>query len=220
MSLLHRFVDRVGLPGTSFGRGREESFTEATLLDNFVRRCQAMESPRVLELGTKRSIASRSTRHDVWIPNAGEYLGTDIESGEDVDLVADVHRLTQTTGEEQFDVIISCSTFEHFKYPHRAAHEVMKALRIGGVLFIQTHQSFPLHAYPYDYFRFSREALTGLFGVQMGFRVLSSDYEFPAKICSQREPAIADQPSFLNVRLFGEKVGKTPQEYIFEYDTV
>ena len=220
MSLLNRIIHRVALPLATFGLDRDDRPTDNSLLDSFILCCQAMNRPRVLELGTKRSIASRSTRHDAWIPNAGEYLGTDIECDADVDIVADAHRLTQVTGEEQFDVIISCSTFEHFKYPHLAAHEVMKALRIGGVLFIQTHQSFPLHAYPHDYFRFSREALTGLFGAQMGFRVLAADYEFPAKVYSPREPGIADLPSFLNVRLFGEKSSKTPPAYIFEYDTV
>jgi hypothetical protein len=219
MSLLQRIVRRAALPLATFAPGLERGLAEITLLDRFVARCRAMERPRVLELGTKRSVAGRSTLHSEWVPNAGEYLGTDIEIGEDVDLVADVHRLTQVTGEEQFDVIISCSTFEHLKYPHLAAHELMKALRIGGILFIQTHQSFPLHAYPYDYFRFSREALAGLFGARMGFTVLATDYEFPTRLYSRRQPGVAELPSFLNVRLFGEKVSQTPATYIFEYDT-
>ena len=188
------------------------------LLEEFIARSRAMDKPRVLELGTKRSVPDRSTRHDAWIPNAGEYLGADIECGVDVDIVADVHRLTQVTGKEQFDGIVSCSTFEHFKYPHLAAHEIMKALRVGGVLFIQTHQSFPLHASPHDYFRFTRESLAGLFGTRMGFRVIATDYEFPVRLYSSRDPQTHKLPAFLNVRLFGEKVGKTPDEYIFEYD--
>jgi SAM-dependent methyltransferase len=219
-SKLQRIINRVSLPLATFGLGEEDRPADDSPLASFMLRCEAMNDPRVLELGTRRSIASRSTRHEHFVPNAGEYLGTDIESDEDVDIVADAHRLTQVTGEEQFDVIISCSTFEHFKYPHLAAHEVMKALRIGGVLFIQTHQSFPLHAYPHDYFRFSREALAGLFGTQMGFRVLGTAYEFPAKVYSRRLPAIADLPSYLNVVLFGEKITKTPPAYIFEYDIV
>src|SRR5215472_14260084 len=80
------------------------------LFDDFVKRSQAFKAPRVLELGTKRWQAQVSTRHEAWIPHAGEYLGTDIESGLDVDIVADAHRLSQVIGVEQFDVIISCST--------------------------------------------------------------------------------------------------------------
>jgi SAM-dependent methyltransferase len=189
-----------------------------TLLDNFVKRCKAIERPHVLELGTKRSIPTRSTKHDFWVPHAEKYWGTDIEAGEDVDVVADVHRLTQTVGEEQFDIIISCSTFEHFKYPHLAAHEVMKALKVGGLLFIQTHQTFPIHSYPYDYFRFTREALSGLFGTQMGFHVIATDYEFPAKVCTFRERISPTVLSYLNVRLFGEKTAPTPAQYIYEFD--
>jgi SAM-dependent methyltransferase len=188
------------------------------LLKRFKKRCRDMDNPRVLELGTKRSIPDRSTRRDKWIPNASEYLGCDIESGVDVDIVADVHRLTEVVGEEQFDVIISCATFEHFKYPHLAAHQIMKALKIGGVLFIQTHHTFPLHAYPYDYFRFSREALSGLFGSTMGFRVIETKYEFPARVFSSQVPTSFRTPAYLNVCLYGEKVGSTPQEYVYEYD--
>lgn len=219
MGMLNRMIHGVARTLTTLGIRRDAHPDGNSLLESFLIRCRALDAPRVLELGTSRSIASRSTRHDTWVPHASEYLGTDFASGLDVDIVADVHRLTAVTGEDQFDVIISCSTFEHFKYPHRAAHEVMKALRVGGVLFVQTHQSFPLHAHPHDYFRFSREALAGLFGAQMGFRVLATDYEFPVKLCSLRVPSLIGQQSFLNVRLFGEKIGSTPQTYIYEDDT-
>jgi SAM-dependent methyltransferase len=191
---------------------------DRNLLGDFLNHCRAMPDPRVLELGTKRSNPDRSTRHEAWVPHAAEYLGTDIEVGIDVDLVADVHRLAEVVGTEQFDVIISCSTFEHFKYPHLAAHQIMKALKIGGVLFIQTHHTYPFHSYPYDYFRFSREALAGLFGTKMGFRVFATDYEFPARVLSPRVPGIASGPAFLNVRLYGEKISETPQTYCYEYD--
>jgi SAM-dependent methyltransferase len=183
----------------------------------FIERCQLVPAPRVLELGTMRSIPDRSTKHDAWIPHAAEYLGTDIALG--VDLVADIHKLADTLGDESFDIIISCSSFEHFKYPHLAAHQVMRTLRVGGLLFIQTHQTFPLHAFPYDYFRFSREALAGMFGTRMGFNVISTDYEFPAQVVSDVDPIARLNPAFLNVRLLGEKTAHTPESYIYELDT-
>jgi SAM-dependent methyltransferase len=181
-------------------------------------RALAMSAPRILELGTKQSTPGRSTRHTSWFPNTSEYLGTDIEEGPDVDFVADVHRLTRVTGCEQFDIILSEAGFEHFKYPHLAAHEVMKALRVGGILFIQTHQTFPIHAVPHDYFRFSREALAGLFGRQMGFNVIATAYASPAAIYSRVDPPGFKAPAFLHVQLLGEKVAHTPEHYVFEYD--
>ncbi len=186
------------------------------LMDDFLAHCRMLDRPRVLELGTKRSIPDRSTKHESFVPHAVEYLGTDIEPGIDVDIVADLHCLTNVTGVEQFDVIISCSTFEHLKYPHLAAHEVMKALKINGLLFIQTHQSFPLHAYPSDFFRFSREALSGLFGTKMGFHVIATDYEFPVRLYTPRAIGLHRDEAYLNTRLLGEKISPTPENYIYE----
>ena len=217
MNLLKRAMTRLVFRLTTFGIGPEQP-NGNLLMDSFIARCQAMHQPRVLELGTKRSNPERSTRHDDWIPNARECVGTDIETGIDVDTVADVHRLSAVVGEEEFDVVVSVATFEHFKYPHLAAHEIMKVLKVGGVVFIQTHQTYPLHAYPYDYFRFSREGLAGLFGQRMGFRVIETDYEFPARVYAPRSPNVRRGAAFLNVRLFGEKVSKTPQNYHYEFD--
>jgi hypothetical protein len=186
----------------------------------FQTRCHALVQPTVLELGTRRVDNRPSTRRTDWIPHAAQYLGTDVHPGPDVDIVADVHQLADQLGDEQFDAIISCSTFEHLKYPHLAAHQVMRTLRIGGLIFIQTHQTFPLHAHPYDYFRFSREALAGLFGTRMGFTILATDYEFPAQIVAERDPAAQVHPAFLNVRLVGQKHAPTPPQYQYEFDSL
>ncbi len=183
-----------------------------------MQKMRAVHLPCVLELGVYRSIPGRSTLHREFVPHAGKFLGTDITAGADVDFVADLHRLTEVTGIEVFDAVISCSTFEHLKYPHKAAHEIMKSLKVGGALFIQTHQTFHLHSYPHDYFRFSREALAGLFGTRMGFNVIATDYEFPVKLISREIPVAANFDAYLNVRLFGEKVAPTPETYVHEYD--
>lgn len=175
-----------------------------------------MVSPRVLELGTLQSVPGRSTMHRAFVPHAREYLGTDLEAGPDVDMVADVHRLSQVVGEESFDIVLSFSTFEHIKYPHLAAHEVMKSLTVGGLVFVQTHQSFPLHAYPADYFRFSTEALAGLFGEAMGFEVIAADYDFRAYLYSRRVPDSQQHMTYLNTMLWAEKRAATPADYRYE----
>jgi hypothetical protein len=89
-------------------------------------------------------------------------------------------------------------------------------LRIGGVLFVQTHQSFPLHGYPLDYFRFSEDALASLFGTQMGFDVRATNYDFPVLLFSRRLPDSERHPAFLNTTLWGEKQAPTPDEYRYE----
>lgn len=184
----------------------------------FIERANAMEAPRVLELGTRQSIHGRSTRKQFMFPNASKYIGTDIEAGEDVDLIADVHRLTQFTGEEAFDIVLTEAGFEHFKYPHLAAHEIIKALRLGGLVFVQTHQTFPIHAVPYDYFRFTTDALRSLFSQSMGMIVHAAGYGSPAAIYSRIDQFGHKSPAYLHVNLFAEKIRPTPEQYVYEYD--
>ncbi len=209
---LERARRRLALIGVPRSAADASSDLEA----RFTARCRELDAPSVLELGTKQSVPGRSTMHRDWVPHAAEFLGTDIEPGSDVDVVADAHRLSQFVGEERFDVIISCSTFEHLKYPTLAAHELMKVLKVGGVLYIQTHQTFPLHGYPFDYFRFSQEALASLFGTTMGFQVLVTNYDFPIRLYTRRVPGLQVHPAFLNTTLYGEKRARTPDEYRYE----
>jgi len=194
--------------------------SKQNVLSSFSEYVSQLDAPRVLELGTARFDPTLSSMHPELVPNAAEYLGLDIVAGEDVDIVADVHRLSEKVGEESFDVIISCSSFEHFKYPQLAAHELMKTLKIGGVIFIQTHQSFPLHAAPNDYYRFSREALASLFGLQMGMEVLATDYEFPARIRSREMLRTKLMPAFLNSRICAVKRERTPADYRYDLDDI
>jgi SAM-dependent methyltransferase len=217
MSISRKIAKRLAVKLSIYSAAAQASAGNP-LLKDFQERMADMPAPGVLELGVKRLYTGVKTKHDDWVPNAGEFLGTDIQDGIDVDIVADVHKLSETVGKERFDAIISCSSFEHFKYPHLAAHEIMKSLKIGGLLFIQTHQTYPVHGAPHDYFRFSREALAGLFGTQMGFNVIDTVYEFPAQIYTPEVPNIGGEPAFVNSCLLGEKTAKTPDEYIYEFD--
>ena len=137
LEMLRRRLALLGVP-------RSAGEASSDLEGRFAARCAELDAPSVLELGTKQSQPGRSTMHRDWVPHAGEFLGTDMEVGPDVDIVADVHRLSETVGGERFDVILSCATFEHLKYPTLAAHELMKALKVGGLLYIQTVQSLSL----------------------------------------------------------------------------
>jgi SAM-dependent methyltransferase len=207
-----RVLRRLALLGVPRSAAKPSSDLES----RFMARCAELCDPSVLELGTLQSVPGRSTMHRDWVPNASEFLGTDIEAGPDVDIVADVHRLSEVVGEERFDVILSASTFEHLKYPSVAAHELMKVLRVGGQLYIQTHQAFPLHGYPHDYFRFSREALASLFGTTMGFEVVATNNDFPIRLYSRRVAGLQVLPAYLNTTLWGQKLEPTPSEYRYE----
>ena len=161
--------------------------------------CSDIPDAAVLELGTKRSNEAVSTTHKDFAKDCAVYVGTDIEDGTDVDVVCDAHDLTEWFG-RKFDVVISCSTFEHFKRLWIVAREIGLILKRGGIVFVQTHQTFPLHSYPSDYFRFSKEALESPFE---GFETIARDYEFP---CSIKSDVTKDtDKAFLNVVYIGRK---------------
>ena len=175
-------------------------------LQMFINLMTKKEAPCVLETGTKRSLPERSTLHKAWVPHASEFIGTDIQDGLDVNVVADLHYLSKIFGENRFDAVISCSTLEHIQYPWTASVEICRVLKPGGLLFIQTHQTYPLHAYPNDYFRFSTNALQTIFGEKVGFKMLHSSYEFPSHIFSAHVPETKRDSSYLNALLLAEKI--------------
>ena len=189
------------------------------LLGNFLEMVRALDRPRVLEIGTKRIKSQPSTIRKDWVPNAGEYIGTDAEPGVDVDVVSDVHSLSSTFGENQFDVIISCSVYEHIRYPWIATVEIARVLRLGGLVFIHTHNAYPLHGYPHDYWRYTTDSLEALFSAVAGFRCLGTQYEFPCKIVSDREPSAAEAPAYLNVLVLAQKVAHPSQQVTYYRQT-
>lgn len=171
------------------------NLTHGSLVNRFRKRALELNSPRVIEFGVKRSIPDRSTMHRAWVPHAREYLGSDFENGLDVDIVADLHDLS---GIGVFDVMISCSVLEHVKRPWIAVKQMAKYLTSGGLIFLQTHHTFPLHAYPYDYWRFTAESLTMLCE-EAGLEVVECAYEFPAEVHSEQDPNAKNAAAFLNV---------------------
>jgi hypothetical protein len=176
---------------------------------------KGMERPTVLEIGTRRVISTSPTFHKEWVPHSAEYIGTDFATGLDVDVVADVCDRSSAFGEQRFDAIVSCSTFEHIQYPWVATVEICRTLKVGVLLFIVTHQTFPFHAHQRDYWRFTKEGLQTLFGAQAGFECIESGHEFRAPILSNqpgwvRRPAA---PSFLNSTILVRKVAHPPANF-------
>lgn len=177
---------------------------ERNLYSAFCDRLASTAGQRVLELGTKRIAGSPSTVRRRLAHPESTYVASDFEEGEDVDVVADAHALSETFERDSFDMILACSTFEHIQRPWIAAKEMAAVTKPGGWIYVQTHHTFPLHAHPNDYFRFSREALEFLF-VDAGMSVLGSAYEFPARIVTERIPEAERLPAWLNVDILCEK---------------
>lgn len=171
-----------------------------------------IEHPQIIEVGTLRSEEANPTHHTAWAPH-GTWTKVDAYEGTDVDVVEDAHTLAVFQRERElgytFDAYVACSLFEHLERPWLAMQAAADVVRPGGLVYVQTHQSFPIHGYPSDYFRFSDKALRVLME-DAGLVVLSAGYTYPCKIIPPPEvtrwnPAAE---AYLNV----EALARKPEE--------
>ncbi len=132
---------------------------------------------RQLRNGCILEIGSRARSGNVYrdfIPPGVQYVGLDICNGPNVDVVGDAHELSRYWPEETFDAAYSIAVFEHLLMPWKVAIEVNKVLKPGAVVFIQSHQTFPLHEQPSDFWRFSDRAWHALFNKFTGFEIIET----------------------------------------------
>ena len=132
---------------------------------------KSIKSGRILEIGSRN--LSGVTRREM-IPDDMEYVGFDIMEGENVALVGDVHNLSKIVKSCSFDAVFSISVFEHLIMPWKAAVEINRVLKTGGLFMAATHQTFPIHEIPNDFFRFSDNAWKGLFNTETGFEIIDA----------------------------------------------
>ncbi len=169
---------------------------------------------KVLEIGTKQGIEGISRNSQSYFPNIQRqnYIMSDIASGLDVDIVADLHALP-LEWTEHFDCFVAQAVFEHLERPWIAVKEVTRILKHGGGCYVSTHQTYPLHGWPSDFFRFSDAALRLIFE-DAGMHVIDVAYEHRAKIIPPEmivpecivENWNADWPSYILVHIFAKKI--------------
>jgi len=183
-------------------------------IDAFITAMKARHG-RVLELGA-RIVGAESFARDVEFTPECTYVGCDIHAAPGIDLVADAHTLSSASGRGVFDGIFSIAVLEHLAAPWLAAAEINRALKPGGLTFHVTHQTYPVHERPNDFWRFSDEALRVLFGPATGFEVVDvgmRDPVFMAPDPSWRHDdamVMTSQPGFARVYVLARKVSELP----------
>lgn len=118
-----------------------------------------IEEP-VYEFGALR-VAGQEDFADLRPLFAGkEYVGADMREGLGVDKVLDLHQIDLP--DASVGTVLCLDTLEHVEYPHTAMREIHRILKPNGIAVISSVMFFPIHNYPYDYWRFTPEAFRSL----------------------------------------------------------
>ena len=112
-----------------------------------------------------------------WLVNRdlaqGCWTGMDMQEGEGVDVVADLHSLP-VEWHGMFSGVVCSEVLEHVARPWRALPELLRVMRPGALAVFTVPSCFPLHAFPDDFYRFSESGLrvlledAGFVGIETG----------------------------------------------------
>ena len=150
---------------------------------------------QVLEVGSRAR--SGITRREM-VPKGWDYTGLDVIDGPNVDIVGDAHELTSLFPKQRFDAVFAFSVLEHLLMPWKFVAELNRVLQVGAVGLFTTHQCWPMHDQPWDFWRFSDQAWNALFNKATGFEIIDAQMGEPAYVVAQRLHAVtnfADHPA-------------------------
>ena len=132
---------------------------------------------KVLEIGSREVTGKSAARKRF---EKAEYVGFDYYPGHNVDVVGDAHKLSSYfPADERFDVTYSSACFEHFAMPWIVAVEIAKLLKVGGLVFVETHFAHSSHERPWHFFHYTDMALKVLFSESLGFECVEAGMSNP-----------------------------------------
>lgn len=92
-----------------------------------------------------------------------KYVGIDIQSGPNVNIVVEDVGYWLDGIDEPFDVIVSGQCLEHVRKPWVWIKQVASILKHNGLVFITAPNTWGYHAYPIDCWRIWPDGLSALF---------------------------------------------------------
>jgi SAM-dependent methyltransferase len=177
----------------------------------FVREVNALEHPRLLEVGSRARSGNVRTQ---FFPHT-EYVGYDVLPGPNVQVVGDAHELSKHFPASHFDAALSVAVFEHIAMPWKVVLELNRVLKPGALVCVLTHPTYPPHDRPWDFWRFNPQAFDVLFSAPSGFELLESAEGLPCSIVPLTDGEMLvglwREPAFLSVAALARKT-REPDE--------
>ncbi len=178
---------------------------------------EEFERKRILEIGSRYVNGSVRPFIENFLKPM-EYIGIDIEKGKYVDIVLPAEKIVDYFGEESFDVIICTEVIEHVKDWRKVINNMKLVLKKGGIIYITTRsRGFPLHDYPYDFWRYEIEDFKEIFK-DFNILVLESDPEAPGVFLKAKKPEENYEPiSLENISIYSmlhrKRINFIPEAY-------
>jgi SAM-dependent methyltransferase len=135
----------------------------------------ALEAPlpfRVLDVGSRVYLGARSYRDALPTP-AWDYVGMDLEPGENVDVVLEDIR-SWPFDDASFNAVISGQCIEHAEDLPVFFREVGRVLAPGGTAVIIAPWCWDIHRVPVDCWRILPDGMRFLLAAYAGLRVLNT----------------------------------------------
>jgi SAM-dependent methyltransferase len=132
------------------------------LVKTFVEDCAALLpiAEPVVEIGARPAEGQEAEAYLRDVFPGKRYIGCDIQEGPNVDQIEDIHHLSFADG--SVGTVVCVEVLEHVFDPIRAVQEIHRVLRPGGAAILTSVMFMPIHAHPWDFWRFTPEGFAKL----------------------------------------------------------
>jgi len=162
----------------------DTSFENLELLINNYKNFLSGKDIKVLDIGSRVRTPEKITRWKGIIPDYYEYIGIDIEKGQNVDIVLD-SPYKYPFEDNSIDLIIANSIFEHSEFFWELFLELLRILKPSGLLYINAPSNGDFHRGPVDVYRFYPDSGKALekWGIKNGYEntLLLESYTYKRK---------------------------------------
>lgn len=165
---------------------------------------------RILDVGAYD--VNGSLREVIRPLHPAAYIGIDKRPGHGVDMVCPAEKLLETFGRHSFDVVVSSSTLEHVRHWRAAVANIKAVCKPGGLILLTMPSRWPFHAYPHDYWRYSRQDIEYIFADCVLLSLVEEEGDMALIYAKMQTPPQLQPQNLSGYALYSVITGRPEQE--------